>query len=162
MNEYLLKIMGTSVLSIVLVSCLPTKKVHSLIKNIVRLCLYLIIIAPIASFCIKLTKNGSETFFEIFSNYFSESVIETDEVYIKYCSEKSLESTERALAQKILEEYQVLAEVEIILKNAETLEVEKVFVTFTEDYDDLIVKMVKDKMEAEYMIPVEILKEVKT
>ena len=161
MTEYLLKIVGLSVFSIVLTNILPTKKLNSLIKNLVRLCLYGLIIAPIASFCIQLKGTGEGDLLKIFPNYFSETVIEIDQAYIKYCSEKSIQGLEQRLAEKILEDYKISVKVDVVVKNNNAQEIERICIIFTEENDDLLVQTLKDQLQAEYSIPVEILKEVK-
>ena len=161
MTEYLLKIVGLSLFSIVLTNVLPTKKLNSLIKNLVRLCLYGLIITPIATFYMELTETGMDNLSKIFPNYFSATVIEVDQAYIEYCSEKSIQELERILAEKILEDYKISVEVDVVVKNTNAQEVEKICIIFTEETDDLLLQTIKTQLQAEYSVAIEILKEVK-
>lgn len=165
MTEYLLKIMGLIIFSVVLTNALPKGKTSVLIKKVVRLCVYLSVIAPAASFFIRITNGETEAFSEIFPNYFSENVIETDEAYIKYCSENSIKNAEAELTKKILDEFGIEASVQLIFEENELeieMKIQKICLVFTEDCEATMAEEIKNQLETEYAVPIEFLKEVKT
>jgi len=112
MAEYLLSITGVVLISSILTNIMPTGKTSTLIRGIVRLCLYLLILSPVYEFVQKRFVGEND---KIFQNYFSETVIETDTQYIEYCSEKSVEYVEAALEKKVLQEYGEVVEIELVL-----------------------------------------------
>ena len=59
--------------------------------------MYLCVLTPAFDYLISLKGKQQVGMNEIFINYFSESVIATDEAYIEYCSEKSVENAERSI-----------------------------------------------------------------
>ncbi len=118
MTDYLLSIVGIVLISTILTNVLPPGKSATLIKNIVRLCLYLVILSPAYHFFQNELSNGEKNFFQ---NYFSENVIQTDRDYIDYCSEKSIGETQRLLAQKLKEDYGIDADVLIIIETDTSL-----------------------------------------
>lgn len=111
MSEYLIKIIGLVLVSVLLTNLLPTGKTCILIKNIARLCVYLSILTPAFDFFISLNTKANSTFEEIFPDYFSDTVIPTDESYIKYCSEKSIEKAENSLEKIVLDDYGITVEI---------------------------------------------------
>ncbi len=143
MNEYLLSVIGTVLLSAVLTAIMPEGKTASVIKGIARLACLLAIIAPILNF---FQKGELEFAGENFSDkFFSESVIQTDEAFIKYYSEIRIEETENALEKEIHDKYAISTSVSITWEN--------VLKEFDNKYTDKEIKItaihVKLKSQAE-------------
>lgn len=161
MTEYLMKIMGMVLIAVVLTNLLPTGKTSAMIKNIVRLCIYLCILTPVFEFFLSLGGNAKPTFLEIFTDYFSENVIVTDESYIKYCSEKSIQNAENGIEKKILEAYGFTVEIELqasVETSSFEIKIEKGFLDglgFTNE--EILVNVCKD-LEKEYAVPFELKK----
>ena len=161
MTEYLMKIMGIVLIAVVLTNLLPTGKTSALIKNILRLCMYLCILTPAFYFFHSLGGNTKQTFLEFFTDYFSESVIATDESYIKYCSEKSIQNAEKGIEKKILEEYGFTVEIELQASvETSTFEI-KIVKGFLDRFgftnEEILLNVCKD-LEKEYEVPFELVK----
>ena len=105
MNEYLLSIIGTVLLSAVLTAIIPEGKTSAVIKNITKFCCILIIIFPILQFFHK----GSASDIDVFKseNFFGETVIQSDEEFINYYSELRIRQTETAMEKELEELYSV-------------------------------------------------------
>ena len=150
MTEYLLTITGIVLISTILTNVLPLGKTSEIIKNVVRLCLYLAILSPIYQFFQNQFTNGNNS---IFQNYFDKSVIETDNDYIKYCSEKSVENTERLLQEELLEEYGIVATVTVQLF-AESTKIEKIYIE-TIDVDERTIKSLESAYENRFSVEID-------
>ena len=111
MNEYLLSVIGVVLLSSLLTAILPEGKTAPFIKSVMRTVCILAIISPIISFfhsdvfAIGKIKKSDE--------FFSQSVIESEQAFINYYSELRVSEAERALEKEIytkylLEEFQSL------------------------------------------------------
>lgn len=109
MSAYLLAIIGIVLLSSILSVVLPGGKTAKFIKGIAKLCCLAVILAPILSF---FRGNGDGNIkFPFFS---SETVIETDDAFIDYCSTKRIENAEAELKKKLEETFSVEVEVTLL------------------------------------------------
>lgn len=99
---------GTILLSAILTALIPEGKTAGVIKGITRLACVLVIVAPIPAFlnAEKNDKTGVNS--QIF---FTETVIQTDEDFIKYYSEMRITAAEQALEKEILEKFSFSVEV---------------------------------------------------
>ena len=111
MAEYLLKITGIVLISTVLTNVLPTGQTSVLIKNIIRLCAYIAVLSPAVDFFSDYLSSDGKNF----QNYFAEDVIQTDNSYIQYCSEKTIENAERSLEEYLQTEYSILTNVTVLV-----------------------------------------------
>ena len=109
MSGYLLAIIGIVLLTGILSAVLPEGKTAKFIKGMTKLCCLAVILAPILGFFHKVA-TGGEINFPFFS---SETVIETDDAFIDYCSTKRIENAESELKKKLRETFS--AEVEVTL-----------------------------------------------
>ena len=109
LNSYLLCIIGTVVIASILTTVVPEGKTTGVIKGMTKLVCLIVIIAPIPQFLQK------QTFFETLqgdktqNSYekFSQSVIQTDDSFIKYYSEMRIRNTEAQLETELLQKYEV-------------------------------------------------------
>jgi hypothetical protein len=109
LNSYLLCIIGTVVIASILTTVVPEGKTTGVIKGMTKLVCLIVIIAPIPQFLQK------QTFFEALqgdktqNSYekFSQSVIQTDDSFIKYYSEMRIRNTEAQLETELLQKYEV-------------------------------------------------------
>ena len=134
MNEYLLSIIGTVLLSAVLTAIIPEGKTSAVIKNITKFCCILIIISPILQFFHK----GSASDISVFKseNFFGETVIQTDEDFIKYYSEMRIQQTEEVLSEKLFERYSVSCEVWLDWSFEGDIRIERIVVKLLENVDE--------------------------
>ena len=110
MNEYLLGVIGTILICALLTAILPQGKTSGVIKAITRMACVLAIVAPILKY---LQTDSLHSNINVEGN-FTETVIETDETYIKYYSEMRIRETEKALENELAERYAVSVEVHLI------------------------------------------------
>lgn len=117
MNEYLLSVIGTVILSAVLTAILPEGRTLGVVKAVARLACVLAIVAPVLNFF----RSGNLSAFgeKNSDRIFSESVIEAEETFIEYYSEMRIRETERALELELSEKYSVEAEVALAYKRQE-------------------------------------------
>jgi len=109
LNGYLLSVVGAVLVCAVLTAISPEGKTSAVIKGMTRLVCVLVIVSPILRFLKtgELEKLGDKN-----SNaFFSESVIRTEEEFIKYYSEKRIETAQRALESELYEKYGLAATV---------------------------------------------------
>lgn len=110
MSAYLLGIVGIVLLSSILSVVLPGGKTVKFIKGITKLCCLAVILAPVLGFFKKAVSGDGKINFPFFS---SQTVIETDDAFIDYCSTKRIENAERELEKKLKETFS--ADVEVTL-----------------------------------------------
>ena len=110
MNEYLLGVIGTILICALLTAILPQGKTSGVIKAITRMACVLAIVAPILKY---LQTDSLHSNINVEGNL-TETVIETDETYIKYYSEMRIRETEKALENELAERYAVSVEVHLI------------------------------------------------
>ena len=115
MNGYLLSIIGTVLICSVLTAVLPSGKTAGVIKGIAKLACVIAIIAPIPQFLgawgdfdTNSEKNAQQT-----HENFSQSVIQTDESFIKYYCEMRVRHTEETLNAELAEKFSVQATTDI-------------------------------------------------
>lgn len=111
MNGYLLSIIGTVLLSSVLTVVLPSGKTAGVIKGIAKLACVIAIVAPIPKF-LDFDTNGEKNTADSGTN-FTQSVIQTDESFIKYYCEMRVRSTQEALNKELAETFSVTVETEL-------------------------------------------------
>lgn len=110
MNGYLLTVIGTVLIAALLTAIAPDGKTSGLIKAIAKSACLLAIVAPIPSYLHSENfdeKNGD------LQTIFSQTVIETDEDFIKYYSEMRIRATAQALEAELKEKFSVVASVEL-------------------------------------------------
>lgn len=111
LKEYLLAVIGITLLSAFLLNVLPQGKTNKTVKGVVRAACLLVVITPIlALFQGFIKKEDSGNFFE---DFFSKSVIQTDSNYIDYCREKTVEDAEKSLERQIEKKFSVFLSVEL-------------------------------------------------
>ena len=96
MSEYLLGIVGTVLLSALIIGISPKGKTAEIIKGTTKVVCLLAIVAPILQFF---------QFDGKWQDFFEKSVIQTDVAYIRYCSEKRIEYAQDALSKTLAEEF---------------------------------------------------------
>lgn len=101
MSGYVLSVIGTVLISAVLTAILPEGKTAGVVKGITRLVCVLAIVAPVLGFLQSKDFTASKKT----KGIFSENVIEVDESFIQYYSEKRVEQTESALAEELSAKY---------------------------------------------------------
>lgn len=110
MSGYLLSVIGTVLIAALLTAIAPEGKTSGLIKAIAKSACLLAIVAPIPSYLNSGNfdeKNiGSQTIF-------SQTVIETDEDFIKYYSEMRIRATAQALEAELKDKFSVETSVEL-------------------------------------------------
>ena len=160
MSEYLMKIMGIVLISVLLTNLLPTGKTSVLIKNTLRLCTYLCILTPAFDFFISLNGKSQPAFQEIFTDYFSETVIPTDESYIMYCSEKSIENAENCIEKTVFERYGERVEISLqaILTQSFEIKIEKAILKEVDFTSQDKLEQIRKDLEKEYEVSFEIVK----
>lgn len=115
MNSYLLTVIGTVLLSSIITAILPEGKTATTIKGVAKLACLLAIIAPILQFF----STGDIKSFQSNSSNFSEFVIQTDDSFIQYYSEKRIMETQEALEREIVELYAQKVDVTLVWIMAE-------------------------------------------
>ena len=117
MKEYLLGVVGTVLLSAVLTGILPKGKTVVLVEGIARLVCILSIIAPIITYFY----DGNTSYFDEKAEevFFSQSVIEREQSFIKYYSGLRVKETERLLERELYERFQVEIKISLSYENVE-------------------------------------------
>ncbi len=110
MNEYLLSVIGTVLLSAVLTAITPEGRTSGAIKGITKLVCVLAIIAPIANFF----RSGEMLDEKNSSLNFNETGIQVDGEFIKYYSEKQVTQTQAALEREIFDKFSVQTSVTLV------------------------------------------------
>lgn len=114
MSAYLLSVVGVVLISAVFATVLPEGKTATLVKGVTKLCCLSVILTPILLFFQKDGKNDEKV-----SLFLSETVIERDEIFINYCSEKRIANAETLLEKAIFEEYGVITDATILWEYVE-------------------------------------------
>lgn len=94
MSGYLLSVIGVILLTSLLTVVIPQGKTSKIVAAISKLACIVAILMPIPSLL-----KGEET------DFFGETIIETDEAYIKYCSEMRVREAEYNLQKQLREQY---------------------------------------------------------
>lgn len=110
MNEYLLCVIGTVLLSAVLTAITPDGRTSGVIKSITKLVCVLAIIAPIANFFQSGKMEGEKNS----TSNLMETGIQVDGEFIKYYSEKRIAQTQAALEKEIFDAFGVQTSVLLV------------------------------------------------
>lgn len=94
MNGYLLSVIGTVLFCSILTAVMPQGKTATMVNAIARLACIIAILAPIPAYL-----SGEQFVF------FGETVIETDNEFIKYCSELRVQEAGKKLEDELNERY---------------------------------------------------------
>lgn len=141
MNSYLLTVIGTVLLSSIITAILPEGKTATTIKGVAKLACLLAIIAPILQFF----STGDIKSFQSNSSNFSEFVIQTDDGFIQYYSEKRIMETQEALEREIVELYAQNVDVTLTWMMAERqsgiyfsdeIQIQKIYVRCQNEIDE--------------------------
>ena len=108
MKGYLLCIIGTVLLSSIITAIIPEGKTAKVIKGMAKLVCLLAILAPIPRF-LQNWKGEDKNL----GKNLSETVISTDESFIKYYCEMRVENVEMQLEEEIQEKFSVSAKADI-------------------------------------------------
>ena len=110
MNGYLLSVIGTILIAALLTAIAPDGKTSGLIKAIAKSACLLAIVAPIPSYLNSgnLDEKNADS-----QTIFSQTVIETDEDFIKYYSEMRIRATEQALEAELKDKFFIETSVEL-------------------------------------------------
>lgn len=149
MNEYLLSIVGTVLLSAILTAILPDGKTSGLIKGVTRLACTLVIISPIVTLFQSETGSFLET--KKSDDIFSQSVIDAEQTFIHYYSELRVRETEKALAREIAEKQEI--EVTVSLewtREKEDIRIDKICVKTYKQEDEEVLKKVWEHLTENY------------
>ena len=149
MNEYLLSIVGTVLLSAILTAILPDGKTSGLIKGVTRLACTLVIISPIVTLFQSETGSFLET--KKSDDIFSQSVIDAEQTFIHYYSELRVRETEKALAREIAEKQEI--EVTVSLewtREKEDIRIDKICVKTYKQEDEEVLKRVWEHLTENY------------
>lgn len=126
MNGYLLSVIGTVLIAALLTAIAPDGKTSGLIKAIAKSACLLAIVAPIPSY---LNSGNSDEKNADLQTIFSQTVIETDEDFIKYYSEMRIRATAQALEAELKEKFFVVASVELEWMNeSDEIKITKIIV----------------------------------
>lgn len=110
MSGYILSVIGTVLLAALLTAIAPEGKTSGLIKAIAKSACLLAIVAPIPSY---LNSGKSDEKNGDVETIFSQTVIETDDDFIKYYSEMRIRAAKQALEKELKEKFLVETSVEI-------------------------------------------------
>lgn len=158
MNGYLLGVIGTVLLSAIITAILPEGKTMGTVKAITRLACIISIISPILRFFKTgemerlSSKNSSE--------FFAQSVIESDLAFIQYYSEMRIAETERALKDEIKEKYGIDADVTLIwsarkenvgdLYEAERIQIVQIKIRLNKQSDEEVIEKMWNDLSKNY------------
>ncbi len=163
MNEYILGVIGTVLLSALILSVLPEGKTATLIKSITKLLCVLSVTAPVFQFV-----SGKNV-----EKIFDETSIKEDASYIEYCSKKSVEETQKQLEIFIEEEYSLSASVRLqweysnvttdglgvfapIAYGGRAVKIVKICVTVVEALEKDTANGIKSDLEQKFLCEVEV------
>ena len=126
MNVYLLSVIGTVLVASILTAIAPEGKTSGIIKAIAKSACLLAIVAPIPSY---LNSGNSDEKNADLQTIFSQTVIETDEDFIKYYSEMRIRATAQALEAELKEKFSVQTSVEFEWRNeSDEIKITKIIV----------------------------------
>ena len=134
MKGYLLCIIGTVLLSSIITVILPEGKTAKTVKGIAKLVCLLAIVAPIPSFLQSWKKGKINS-----EKNLAESVISTDESFIKYYCEMRVQNVELQLEEEIQEKFNISVDTEIVwnyeddVVDSDGIHVQKICVRLEED-----------------------------
>ncbi len=102
MNGYLLSVIGTVLIAAVITAILPDGKTSAVIKNVTKLACVLAILAPVLGFFATGELDGQD---QNSQTFFSQSVIQTDDRFIKYYCSMRIQATEATLEKELSDQY---------------------------------------------------------
>ena len=115
MSGYVIGVIGTVLISSILIMLVPDGKCASMIKGMTKLACLIVLIAPIPKLL------GEENFFDVFrgettentDSFFKDSGINADEPFIEYYCTLRVLQTQTALEKELNEEFDVAVTVEL-------------------------------------------------
>ncbi len=138
LDGYLLSIIGTVLLSSILTAVIPDGKTAGVIKGVTRLVCLIAIISPIPYFLGRenVFDNAGEENTKNVNGFFPQTVIQTDESFIKYYSELKVRETERLLGEELERLFNATLQVSLYWEfdgaentiDAEKIRITKIFV----------------------------------
>lgn len=164
LNGYLLSIIGTVLVCSILTAILPSGKTHGVIKGIAKLVCVITIISPIPKFI------GNWSFFDKNNKKNSgnntvnlaQTVIPTDESFIKYYCEMRVQNAEISLNEEIKEKFFITATSDITWKfqaendiDSDTIQIVKISVKL-ENGDEQTRQAVGEYLRKNYCSEVQI------
>ncbi len=117
MSAYLLSVIGTVLLSAILTAIAPEGKTSGIVKGVTRLACILVIIAPVPAFLKSAKSTESAT---IGQNFFTQTVIQTDEEFIKYYKELRIRNAQTEIAEELTRKFSVNCTVALTWTEEET------------------------------------------
>ena len=108
MSAYVLSVIGIILISAILTAILPSGKTSTVVKSVTRLACVISIVMPVLIFFQSGEWSVGQTFFQ---EDFAETVIQTDEAFIQYYSEKRVLETENTLEEELYKEFQIKTDV---------------------------------------------------
>lgn len=135
LNGYLLSIIGTTLVSSVLLSILPEGKSSGMVKGIAKLVCLVSIVSPIPNLI------GEETFSKLFQSdstkknnqQFTETVIRTDEEFIDYVSELRIDNAKWTIELEIYQRFEVECSIRVdcvIASDTAKMQLNNIYVQF--------------------------------
>lgn len=148
MNGYLLAVMGTILLAAVVTAIVPEGKTAGVVKGMTKLICLLVIVSPILKYLRSETTTNSQNDSQ---NFFSQSVIQTDESFIKYYSEMRIRNTEAALEKELQEEFDVACAVAISWEyDEEEIRITQICVQTQEDSGEEVKRLMWEYLTKNY------------
>ena len=152
LDGYLLCIIATTLLASVLTAILPEGKTTGVVKGVTKLVCLLSILSPIPQFLQK------QSFFDLFKEEntqktwedFSQSVIPTDESFIKYVSNMRMRLLEEELSTAIRSKFGVICAVKLdgeIDEETAVITTKTVMITFFSRVTDEEKQTIKQYLE---------------
>lgn len=136
LDGYLLCVIGTVLISALLTAILPEGKTAVTIKSVAKLACLLTIISPIPKL-LRYEQNLVGTSAENGENFFTETVIQTDESFIKYYSQLCVRQTETHLQNELRQTYGVQSDItlewSLMTEDESKIKVDKIRVTLEEN-----------------------------
>ena len=131
MSGYVIGVVGTVIISSILMMIVPEGKSTSIIKGMTKLACLVVLIAPIPKLL------GDENFFDVFrgesvenvGGFFENSGLNADETFIEYYCKLRVVETQTALEKEIYTQFQVSADVQISWEFAGETDVDGIKIT---------------------------------
>ncbi len=155
LDAYLLCIIGTVLLSSLLTALLPEGRTSASVKAVAKLICLLAIISPIPSF---LQMEGffdgiNDTNNENLETNFPQTVIQTDESFIKYYCKMRVENAENVLQEELLKKFSVQVIVKIdweYQSSNDDIKIVKIYVKTETELDEEAKKNMWDYLRKNY------------
>ena len=138
MKEYLIRIVGITLICSILTMIIPKGKNFNVICGAMKIICLLVIVAPVLLF---FQNKDNRKLDKIYQEIFSDSVIQVDEEFINYYSESTIDYLEKQVEKEILEMYNHVVWVSVDWEYA----VDK----YQEIYPDVKVKITQMHVKAE-------------